>query len=135
MKKMMLPAGAMLAFLGVAAGAFGAHVLKDHLSNEMLEVFETAVRYQMYHAIALVLSGILAIIRYHNRFVLIGWLFISGVILFSGSLYVLSLTGIKAFGIITPFGGVAFLAGWAFLAFYGIKNNSVFNQVNKTNTD
>lgn len=118
---MILPAGAILAFLGVAAGAFGAHIIKDHLNSEMLAVFETAVRYQMYHAIALMLTGILAVFRYHKRLAIIGWLFIAGIILFSGSLYVMSLTGIKAFGIITPFGGIAFLAGWVWLAVAGIK--------------
>jgi uncharacterized membrane protein YgdD (TMEM256/DUF423 family) len=127
MKKMMLPAGAILAFLGVAAGAFGAHILKNHLDSEMLAVFETAVRYQMYHAIALVLTGMLAVFRYHKRLTIIGWLFITGIILFSGSLYVLSLTGIKAFGIITPFGGIAFLAGWAWLAVAGIKESVSIN--------
>jgi uncharacterized membrane protein YgdD (TMEM256/DUF423 family) len=103
-------------FLGVALGAFGAHALKSSLSSEMLGVFETGVRYQMYHAFGL-FAAALALQSAENRKVrFAGWLFVAGIILFSGSLYVLAVTGVRVFGIITPFGGVCFLAGWASLA-------------------
>jgi len=108
--------GAMLAMLGVAAGAFGAHALKSRLTPDMLAVFEVAVRYQLVHALAL-LAVAWAITRWPGRAALYaGALFIAGIVLFSGSLYLLALTGERSLGAITPFGGVAFLAGWACLA-------------------
>jgi uncharacterized membrane protein YgdD (TMEM256/DUF423 family) len=108
--------GALAAFIGVALGAFGAHGLRSRLSPEMLAVFETAVRYQMYHALALLLTaGIMA--RFGGRLIeAAGWLFTAGIVLFSGSLYLLALTGIRTLGAITPLGGLAFLLGWASLA-------------------
>ncbi len=107
--------GALLGFIGVALGAFGAHFLKARLSTEMLTVFETGVRYHLIHAVALLAAAALAD-RVSDRLVAAaGWLFASGIILFSGSLYVLALTGIATFGAVTPLGGVAFLAGWACL--------------------
>ena len=104
--------GAVSAFLAVAAGAFGAHALRARIQPDLLAVFETGVRYQMYHALAL-----LAVAWVSNRWgapqaVWAGWLFVCGTVLFSGSLYLLSLTGVRWLGAITPFGGVAFLAGW-----------------------
>jgi len=108
--------GAMLAMIGVAAGAFGAHALKSRLTPDMLAVFEVGVRYQLVHALAL-LAVAWAITRWPGRAVLYaGALFIAGIVLFSGSLYLLALTGERSLGAITPFGGVAFLAGWACLA-------------------
>jgi len=108
--------GAMLAMLGVAAGAFGAHALKSRLTPDMLAVFEVGVRYQLVHALAL-LAVAWAITRWPGRAALYaGVLFIAGIVLFSGSLYLLALTGERSLGAITPFGGVAFLAGWACLA-------------------
>lgn len=112
MERHFLSAGAFSAFIAVAAGAFGAHYLKGRLDPEMLVVFETAVRYQMYHALALALLAIAIQNKSGKWGRAAGWLFIWGTILFSGSLYVLSLTGIKWFGIITPLGGLAFLSGW-----------------------
>jgi uncharacterized membrane protein YgdD (TMEM256/DUF423 family) len=105
-----------MAGLGVAAGAFGTHALKQRLPEDLLAVFETAVRYQMYHAI-----GLLAVAFAMNRwpggsFQMAGWLLLLGIILFSGSLYALCLTGIRILGAITPFGGLCFLVGWAVLA-------------------
>jgi uncharacterized membrane protein YgdD (TMEM256/DUF423 family) len=112
MERTFLLAGAVAGFIGVAFGAFGAHGLRGRLSPDMLAVFETGVRYQMYHALALLLTAIVAG-RVDSRAVAAaGWLFIAGIALFSGSLYVLSVTGVTAFGAITPIGGVAFLAGW-----------------------
>jgi uncharacterized membrane protein YgdD (TMEM256/DUF423 family) len=108
--------GAMLAMIGVAAGAFGAHALKSRLTPDMLAVFDVGVRYQLVHALAL-LAVAWAITRWPCRAALYaGALFIAGIVLFSGSLYLLALTGERSLGSITPFGGVAFLAGWVCLA-------------------
>jgi uncharacterized membrane protein YgdD (TMEM256/DUF423 family) len=111
--------GALAGFLGVAAGAFGAHGLRGRLSPEMLAVFETAVRYQMYHVLALLLTAA-AMGRLGDARLLsaAGWSFIAGIVLFSGSLFGLALTGITTLGAITPLGGLAFLIGWACLAVY-----------------
>jgi uncharacterized membrane protein YgdD (TMEM256/DUF423 family) len=103
--------GSLSAFISVAAGAFGAHYLKARLTPEHLAAFETAARYQMYHAIALFVCASL-IERGWSLAPRAGWLFIAGTVLFSGSLYLIALSGISRFGIITPFGGMAFLAGW-----------------------
>ena len=108
--------GAVLGCLGVAAGAFGAHGLRARLSPEMLAVFETGVRYHLIHALAL-LAVAWAATRWESRAIpAAGWLFVVGIVLFSGSLYVLTLSGIRGFGAITPLGGVAFILGWLFLA-------------------
>jgi uncharacterized membrane protein YgdD (TMEM256/DUF423 family) len=108
--------GALAGVVGVGLGAFGAHGLRSRLSPEMLAVFETGVRYHMYHALALVATAAL-MGRLDGRFISsAGWLFTAGIVLFSGSLYVVALTGVTIFGAITPIGGVAFLAGWACLA-------------------
>lgn len=110
---------AALGFLGVAAGAFAAHGLKPRLSAEMLAIFETAVRYQMYHVAAL-LGTAWAIQNTSGEAALwAGRLFIAGTLIFSGSLYVLSLTGVRWLGAVTPIGGAAFLAGWVCLAWAG----------------
>ncbi len=116
MMRVFFTCGALSAGFAVAAGAFGSHALKTRLSPEMLTVFEVGVRYQMYHAFALMATA-WAISRSGNALLTIsGWLFISGTLLFSGSLYALSTSGIKTLGMITPLGGVAFLAGWLTLA-------------------
>jgi len=108
--------GALMGFVGVGLGAFGAHGLRGRLSPEMLSVFETGVRYQMYHALAL-LAVALMMSRVEGRLVVIaGWSFTAGILIFSGSLYALALTGVTTLGAITPIGGVAFLAGWVALA-------------------
>jgi uncharacterized membrane protein YgdD (TMEM256/DUF423 family) len=103
-------------FLGVALGAFGAHALKTRVSPDLLAVFETGVRYQMYHVFAL-LAAAWAWARWPSRkFAIAGGLFIAGIVIFSGSLYLLALTGVRWLGAITPLGGLAFLAGWLCLA-------------------
>jgi uncharacterized membrane protein YgdD (TMEM256/DUF423 family) len=108
--------GALMGFVGVGLGAFGAHGLRGRLSPEMLAIFETGVRYQMYHALALLALAAL-MPRVEGRTVLIaGWSFTAGILIFSGSLYALALTGVTMLGAITPIGGVAFLAGWIALA-------------------
>jgi uncharacterized membrane protein YgdD (TMEM256/DUF423 family) len=107
--------GCLSAAIGVGAGAFGAHGLKSALAPEMLVVYETAVRYQMYHAFALIITGLL--FRPSNsKSTIAGWCFAIGTALFSGSLYLMSLSGIRWLGAITPLGGVAFIAGWLTLA-------------------
>lgn len=112
-----LRVGAVSGFLAVAAGAFGAHVLRARIEARALEVFETAVRYQMYHALALVVVGLLsAAPRPGQALSVAGWAFLVGTVLFSGSLYGLALSGPRWLGMITPFGGVGFLVGWLALA-------------------
>ena len=103
--------GSSSAFISVAAGAFGAHYLKSRLTPDHLAAFETAARYQMYHAFALFVCASLTE-RGWSLAPRAGWLFVVGTVLFSGSLYLVALTGMSRFGVITPFGGVAFLAGW-----------------------
>jgi uncharacterized membrane protein YgdD (TMEM256/DUF423 family) len=107
--------GAASALISVGAGAFGAHALRARLSPEFLAAFETGARYQMYHALGL-LAVSWAVTRWPGPWAIrAGWLFVAGTVLFSGSLYALALSGIRWLGAITPFGGVAFLAGWACL--------------------
>lgn len=104
--------GSLFAFAAVAAGAFGAHSLKSKLPIESLNTFEVAVRYQMYHALALLILTSLYAFFPSIWFVGAGWLFIIGIVVFSGSLYTLVFSGIKMWGAITPIGGVLLLAGW-----------------------
>ncbi|MEC9363510.1 MAG: DUF423 domain-containing protein [Pseudomonadota bacterium] len=111
-----LALGAIYGFLGVALGAFGAHALKTRLSAELLAVWKTAVEYQMYHALALLGVGLL--LRQLGTSAPLQWAgagFALGVLLFSGSLYALCLSGVRVLGAITPFGGMLLLAGWALL--------------------
>jgi uncharacterized membrane protein YgdD (TMEM256/DUF423 family) len=104
--------GAASGFVAVAAGAFGAHALRARLSADLLGVFETAARYQMYHALAL-MAVAWAAARWPGALPQwAGWLFVAGTVLFSGSLYALALSGVRWLGAITPLGGAAFLAGW-----------------------
>lgn len=119
MTQIFLSIAAILGGLSVAAGAFGAHALRDKISERSLEIFDTGTRYQMYHALALLLVAILLsrIESPPSTLIASGWLFILGIAIFSGSLYALSLTGIKSLGAITPLGGAAFIAGWGALAF------------------
>lgn len=108
--------GSIFAGLAVAAGAFGAHFLKGILDAPMLAAFETATRYQMYHALGLCIVS-WAIERHPDaRFAVVGWLFTVGILLFAGSLYAVSLSGVRWLGALTPLGGAAFIAGWGFLA-------------------
>ena len=109
--------GSLFGGLAVTMGAFGAHALADRITPERLANFETAARYQMYHALAL-LAVALAIAFFPSTAKLLnagGWLFTGGILLFSGSLYILSITGIRWLGAVTPLGGVAFAAGWLML--------------------
>src|SRR5712672_2768474 len=113
--------GSLVGFLGVAAGAFGAHGLRSRLSPDMLAVFETAVRYQMYHAFAvLIVAAGVGHIGTARLLVMAGWFFLAGVLLFSGSLYALALTGVGTLGIVTPIGGLLFIIGWACLGLFAL---------------
>ncbi|MDW0116443.1 DUF423 domain-containing protein [Sporosarcina thermotolerans] len=117
-------AGAVNAALAVAFGAFGAHALKEKLSEHYLAVWETAVQYQMFHAIGLLVVGILmspSLMGSSTQLTWAGYLLLAGIIIFSGSLYVLSLSGIGILGAITPIGGVAFIVGWIMLIIAAIK--------------
>ena len=120
MDKTFLLLGAIAAFLAVILGAFGAHALRGRLSPEMLAVFQTGVQYHVYHALALILVS--AIMGRMSGWLIqtAGWCFVAGIVLFSGSLYLLAATGVTALGAITPIGGLAFLIGWACLAFAAI---------------
>lgn len=110
--KALLFLGILMGFVSVALGAFGAHFLKNRLTPEYLSVFEVGVRYQMYHALAIFVSVWIATFSPGLLAPLSGWLFLGGILLFSGSLYLLALTGIRSLGAITPIGGLLFLAGW-----------------------
>ena len=114
MERLFFALGSLSGFIAVGLGAFAAHGLKERLAPEMLAVFETGARYQMYHALAMILCGVLAATRP-------GWVMQGGIVLFSGSLYALALTDVKALGAITPFGGVAFLVGWVWLAITALR--------------
>ncbi len=117
----MLTLGALLGFVGVAAGAFGAHALRARLSPELLAIFETGARYEMYHALAIVLAALGGARSPSPLWSWAGGLFAAGVVLFSGSLYALALSGTRWLGAVTPVGGLCLLAGWIFLAIAGAR--------------
>lgn len=107
--------GALMAALAVMAGAFGAHTLKSQLSTEMLAVYETGARYHLFHALGLLVVGLACDRHPSPGFNTAGWLLTAGIVLFSGSLYALSITGVKALGLVTPIGGTAWIIGWIVL--------------------
>ncbi|QRO00309.1 DUF423 domain-containing protein [Archangium violaceum] len=114
--RLWLILGAASAFISVAAGAFGAHALKTRLSADLLTIFETGARYQMYHSLGLIAMGLLMQLRPNPLLNAAGWAMLAGIVLFSGSLYALALSGVRVLGAITPFGGVGFLVGWVLFA-------------------
>lgn len=118
MTQFFLTIAAIFGGLSVAGGAFGAHALREKISERSLEIFDTGARYQMYHAIALLLVAILMsrLETPPTALLVSGWLFIIGVVIFSGSLYALSLTGIKSLGAVAPLGGLALMAAWGALS-------------------
>ena len=121
MDRTFLLIGAVLSLLGVTFGAFGAHALRARLSQEMLAIFETGVRYHMYHAFAvLIVAAAIGHFGSARLLSIAGWSFVAGVLLFSGSLYALTLTGVGILGAITPIGGVLFLIGWGCLAAFAL---------------
>ncbi|MBL0891598.1 MAG: DUF423 domain-containing protein [Gemmatimonadaceae bacterium] len=116
MERTFLMFGALSGAIAVAAGAFGAHALQSRVEPRLVEVFETGARYQMFHALAL-LAVAWAATRFPGSLTTAsGWLFVAGTVIFSGSLYAMTFTGIRALGAITPIGGVCFIAGWLCLA-------------------
>ena len=122
MQRIFFSLGAGFALLAVAIGAFAAHALKTRLSGEMLSIFEIGARYQMYHALGLIAVA-WAISQWNSQLVIAaGWLFVVGIAIFSGSLYVLSLTGIRQLGAITPIGGLAFIIGWFLLVLAALRS-------------
>lgn len=118
--KDFLTLGALFSGTGVVLGAFGAHFLKARLSQDMLAVFEVGVRYQIYHGLALCLLGALGHVASNKWMHYSGWSFLAGSLIFSGSLYILALTGIRAFGAVTPVGGLLLIIGWFFLVLSGM---------------
>ena len=122
MERLFVMIGALSGAIGVGAGAFGAHALRAKLEPRMLEVFETGARYQMYHAVAM-LAAAWVVSRFPGALAnASGWLFLAGTVLFSGSLYAMALTNVRALGAITPIGGVCFIAGWVCLALAAAKS-------------
>jgi len=119
--KIFLILGVINGFLAVALGAFGAHGLEGKISEKMLDTWDKAVHYQMFHTMALFITGLLAEKITGGSILWAGWLFFIGILLFSGSLYVYSTTGIKSLAMITPFGGLTFLAGWVILGYAVLK--------------
>lgn len=124
MQRLFFILGALSGCMSVAAGAFGAHGLRERIPADMLTVFETGARYQMYHALALMVVAWAAGRWPGTVTSAAGWLFLVGIILFSGSLYVMALTGIRWLGAVTPLGGLAFLAGWLCLAWAALRGDS-----------
>lgn len=122
MHKILLLLGVFFAGSSVILGAFAAHGLKGRLSETLLNTFQTGVQYQMYHALALLLVAVLAKTLNSDTLLTAGYLFTAGVILFSGSLYMLALTQLKFFGPITPIGGVFFILGWVVMGYAIIKH-------------
>lgn len=123
MNKFFLLAGALIGAVAVALGAFGAHALKDKLTaSGRLDTFETAVKYQFYHALALVLVGFLAKEITSKHLTYGGYCFLGGTLVFSGSLYLICFTGIKTFGAIAPIGGTLMIAGWLLLFWAVLKS-------------
>jgi uncharacterized membrane protein YgdD (TMEM256/DUF423 family) len=121
MERVFFGLGALSAMLAVGAGAFGAHALRARISAEHLAIFETGARYQIYHALAL-LAVAWAVSRWPGSLpVFAGWLFVLGSIFFSGSLYLLALTGVRWWGAVTPIGGLAFLGGWVCLLLTAVR--------------
>jgi uncharacterized membrane protein YgdD (TMEM256/DUF423 family) len=117
MPRVFIVAGSLLAALGVILGAFGAHSLKNHLSADLLVIYHTAVNYQIYHALGLILIGILSSqSQMESLIAWSGYCLLVGILLFCGSLYLLSVTGQRWLGTVTPFGGTAFILGWVLLA-------------------
>ncbi|SHG68369.1 DUF423 domain-containing protein [Ornithinibacillus halophilus] len=119
--KLFLLLGAINGFLAVALGAFGAHGLEGKLTEKQLNTWEKAVDYQMFHTMALFVTGLLAAKIEATGLVWAGWMFFIGIIIFSGSLYIYSTSGIKLFAMITPLGGMSFLIGWILIGYVVVK--------------
>lgn len=116
MSNIIIGLGAVSAFIAVSAGAFGAHGLKQVLDADMMTVYQTAVDYQMFHSIGLLVIGVLDRVSPRHCHRIAAWTMLAGILIFSGSLYMLSISGIRWLGMVTPVGGLAFLAAWLVLA-------------------
>lgn len=119
--KVFLLLGVVNGFLAVALGAFGAHGLEGKISEKSIGIWDKAVHYQMFHTMALLVTGLLLAKIQSSGMLWAGWMFFAGIVLFSGSLYLYSTTGVKTLAMITPFGGVAFLIGWILLGYAIVK--------------
>ena len=115
MLKYAIGIGAFMGLISVVLGALGAHILEGHLDAEALHIFETGARFQMYHAVILIITGLIYSIWGSKLLIVSGGLFLIGTLIFSGSLYALALSDIKILGAIAPIGGLSLMAGWAFL--------------------
>jgi len=122
MENRWLAVGAILAGVGVAAGAFGTHALGDRLPPDLLEVFQVGTRYHLIHALALLVVGLASDLRPDRLWDVAGWLFSAGIVIFGGSLYALALSGIRWLGAVTPVGGLCFLAGWVAVAVAALRS-------------
>jgi uncharacterized membrane protein YgdD (TMEM256/DUF423 family) len=122
MDRLFLALGAVNALVSVACGAFAAHGLKKQVGPDLVAIFETGAKYQMYHALGLILVGLLCIHRPSGLLTTGGFFLLAGIVIFSGSLYALTLSGVRGLGAITPFGGVSFLIGWALVALAAIRS-------------
>lgn len=121
----LMATGSVCAALGVAAGAFGAHLLKGVLDQPMLAIYDTGTRYQMYHAFGILLSGIAVRLSGDARAAVAGWMFLAGIVLFTGSLYGVALSEIRWLGAVTPLGGLAFIAGWCLLGWRILRSGRI----------
>lgn len=115
--------GSIMAGLSVVMGAFGAHGLRERLAPEMLQIYEIGARYQMYHALAILAVGLVQVKIDHPMLSVAGWCFVVGTVIFSGTLYALSITGVRVLGMITPVGGAIFILGWAAMAYSALRPN------------
>jgi uncharacterized membrane protein YgdD (TMEM256/DUF423 family) len=120
--KLFLSLGSISGALAVMIGAFGAHGLKEKLSAEMLAIYKTGVEYHFYHTLALLAVGLVALHVESKLLTASGWAMVAGIVIFSGSLYALSISGVKVLGAITPIGGLCFIAGWVLLAMAVVKS-------------
>ncbi len=119
--KLLLLSGIFLCCLSVIMGAFGAHALKDKLSAYSMSIYDKAVLYQIFHSLAIIFTVLIGQFLNSSQFNICGWIFLSGIMIFSGSLYLLSITDIKWLGAITPIGGMLFIVGWAVLFYLVLK--------------
>lgn len=119
--RLLVILGAVFGFLAVALGAFGAHILEGNISDKMLNTWEKAVKYQMFHTVPIIIAAILYAKSHLNSFLWSGWLFVIGILIFSGTLYLYSTTGTRFLAMMTPFGGVTFLIGWIVFGYALIK--------------
>jgi uncharacterized membrane protein YgdD (TMEM256/DUF423 family) len=124
-QKVFFTSGALFGLLAFAAGAFGSHILKNKLSPDYLTVFEVAVRYQMYHALALMVLAWATLFFSSSLIPLAGWFFVFGTVIFCGSLYILVFSGVRWWGAITPVGGIILLLGWLLLVMGGLLSKTV----------